>query len=160
MTSTHYVIIDGHLPRAVAELLDQRFDDLRVCRRRHQSLLECTIADQPALRALVTQVWDVGATLLLLADIAAPGRNGTAMTTTQAPSPVREDAIRTGRRSRGTAHPTTGCPGSGCSWSAPRRCPSQPADPGAGRRLGRAGVPAAVHPHPACPRGLPGPGRR
>ena len=31
MTSTYYVIIEGRLPGAVAELLDQRFDDVRVC---------------------------------------------------------------------------------------------------------------------------------
>ena len=70
MTSTYYVIIEGRLPGAVAELLDQRFDEVQVCRGRHQSLLACRLPDESALRALVTQLWDVGARLLVLVDVA------------------------------------------------------------------------------------------
>ncbi len=70
MTPTHYVIIESQLPDAVAELLDQRFDDVRVCRRRYQSMLHCRLPDEAALRALVTQLWDVGARVLLLVDVA------------------------------------------------------------------------------------------
>lgn len=69
MTCTHYLIIEGRLPGAVAELLDQRFDDVRVCPGRRQSLLECRVPDQSALRALLTQLWDVGARLLVLVDV-------------------------------------------------------------------------------------------
>ena len=32
MTFTNYVIIEGRLPGAVAELLAQRFDEVHVCR--------------------------------------------------------------------------------------------------------------------------------
>ena len=70
MTSTYYVIIEGRLTGAVAEVLDQRFDDVRVCRGRQQSLLECRLPDESALRALLTQLWDVGARLLVLLDVA------------------------------------------------------------------------------------------
>jgi hypothetical protein len=70
MMSTYYVIIRGQLPAAVAELLAQRFDEVRVCPGRNQCLLECRLPDESALRALVTQLWDVGARLLLLVDVA------------------------------------------------------------------------------------------
>ena len=54
----------------MAELLAHRFDEVQVCRGRHQSLLACRLPDESALRALVTQLWDVGARLLVLVDVA------------------------------------------------------------------------------------------
>ena len=70
--STHCVIIAGRLPGAVVERLTDRFDDVHVCRGRHQSLLECRLPDESALRALLIQLWDAGSRLVAVVDVAPP----------------------------------------------------------------------------------------
>ena len=72
MISTHCVIIAGRLPGAVVERLTERFDDVHVCRGRHQSVLECRLPDESALRGLLIQLWDVGARLLVVVRVAPP----------------------------------------------------------------------------------------
>jgi len=72
MISTHCVVIAGRLPGAVVERLTERFDGVHVCRGRHQSMLECRLPDESALRALLTQLWDVGARLLVVVHVAPP----------------------------------------------------------------------------------------
>lgn len=74
MDSTYRLVIAGRLPAAIQDVLAHRFPDVRIRPAGPRTVLECTVADQPALRSLVTQVWDVGATLLLLADISSDRR--------------------------------------------------------------------------------------
>lgn len=69
MAATYYLIIRGSLPAAVGDVLRRRFGDVHICSAAARTVIECSIADQPGLRALLTQVWDVGGEVLLLADV-------------------------------------------------------------------------------------------
>lgn len=76
---TYRVLVRGALPRALETALRQRFDTVRLGPAQDPGLvgctaIECTVRDQAALRALLTQLWDVGGEVALLADVtpAAP----------------------------------------------------------------------------------------
>jgi hypothetical protein len=71
MTSTYCLIIEGALPTSAHDALRRRFGDVRVQTAGSRSLIECSVTDQPGLRGLLAQVWDVGAVVLVLA--AVPG---------------------------------------------------------------------------------------
>jgi hypothetical protein len=55
------------MPTAVVASVRARFEDVRVSEAPGGLLIECSIPDQAALRALLTQVWDVGGELALVA---------------------------------------------------------------------------------------------
>ena len=74
MSSTYCLIIEGALPGSVDDLLSDRFEGLRIWTAADRAVIDCSIPDQPALRALLTQVWDLGARVLLLADVSGERR--------------------------------------------------------------------------------------
>jgi hypothetical protein len=55
------------MPSAVIEIVRDRFEDVRISAATAGTVIECSIPDQPALRALLTQVWDVGGAVVLVA---------------------------------------------------------------------------------------------
>jgi hypothetical protein len=55
------------MPSAVIGNVQDRFDDVRVRTSPGRLVIECSIPDQAALRALLTQVWDVGGVVVLVA---------------------------------------------------------------------------------------------
>jgi hypothetical protein len=67
--STYRLVVRGHLPSALARTVHDRFDDVRVVRGPAHTVLACTVSDQPMLRALLTQLWDVGAEVLVVAQV-------------------------------------------------------------------------------------------
>jgi hypothetical protein len=69
VTTTYRIVIAGSLPAAVSGALRSRFDGVRVYPVTVHTVIECSVADQSALRSLMTQLWDVGGTVLLLADL-------------------------------------------------------------------------------------------
>jgi hypothetical protein len=71
--STYCLVVRGPLPSALVGMVRDRFDDVRVCAAPAGLVIECSIADQAALRALLTQVWDVGGAVVLVAVVS--GRN-------------------------------------------------------------------------------------
>jgi hypothetical protein len=71
--STYCLVVSGPVPSAVIGTLRDRFEGVRVSRASDGVVIECSIPDQAALRALLTQVWDVGGTVLLVA--VTPGSN-------------------------------------------------------------------------------------
>jgi hypothetical protein len=64
--STYYLVVSGPVPSAVIGSVRERFDDVRVSAVPTGTVIECSIPDQAALRALLTQVWDVGCAVLLV----------------------------------------------------------------------------------------------
>jgi hypothetical protein len=69
VTTTYRIVLAGSLPAAVGDVLRSRFEGVQVYPVAVHTVIECSVADQSALRALMTQVWDVGGTVLLLADV-------------------------------------------------------------------------------------------
>lgn len=69
MTVTYRLVLAGSLPAGVDDMLRSRFEGVQVRSAAVHTVIECPVVDQPALRALVTQVWDVGGTVLLLAEV-------------------------------------------------------------------------------------------
>jgi len=69
MSSTYCLIVEGSLPGSADDLLTERFEGLRMWVAADRAVIDCPVPDQPALRALVTQVWDLGGRVLLLADV-------------------------------------------------------------------------------------------
>jgi hypothetical protein len=65
--ATYCLVLSGPMPSAVIATVRARFDDVRVSETPGGLLIECSIPDQAALRALLTQVWDVGGVLSLVA---------------------------------------------------------------------------------------------
>ena len=68
MSSTYCLIVEGSFPGS-ADWLADRFEGLRIWIAADRTVIDCPVPDQPALRALVTQVWDLGGRVLLLADV-------------------------------------------------------------------------------------------
>jgi hypothetical protein len=65
--STYSLVVSGPMPSAVIGMVQDRFEDVRVCTLPGRVVLQCSIPDQAALRALLTQVWDVGGVVVLVA---------------------------------------------------------------------------------------------
>jgi hypothetical protein len=63
---TSVVVVAGPLSAAVTRTILDRFEDVRFTVGGSDTLIECSLRDQAALRALLTQLWDVGAELLLV----------------------------------------------------------------------------------------------
>jgi hypothetical protein len=55
------------MPSAIAGIIRDRFEDVRISAATAGTVIECSIPDQAALRALLTQVWDVGGAVVLVA---------------------------------------------------------------------------------------------
>jgi hypothetical protein len=75
VTIIYRLVLDGSLPAGVTDLLRGRFEGVQVCSVAVHTVIECPVVDQSALRSLMTQLWDVGGTVLLLA--AVPRTEGT-----------------------------------------------------------------------------------
>jgi hypothetical protein len=71
--STYCLVVSGPMPSAVIGIVQDRFEDVRVCASPGRVVLQCSIPDQAALRALLTQVWDVGGAVVLVA-VTSDGR--------------------------------------------------------------------------------------
>ncbi|MBM7807908.1 hypothetical protein JOD57_003745 [Geodermatophilus bullaregiensis] len=71
MGSTYCLVLSGPLPSAVVGAVRDRFEDVRVCAAPAGVVIECSIPDQAALRALLTQVWDVGGAVVLVAVVSS-----------------------------------------------------------------------------------------
>jgi len=67
--STFFLVVAGPMSSAFARTVQERFDDVRVAAGRPHTMITCSISDQSALRALLTQVWDVGGEVLLVSQI-------------------------------------------------------------------------------------------
>jgi hypothetical protein len=67
--STYFVVVAGPMSAAFARTVEDRFECVRVAPGRSHTVVECSIRDQSALRALLTQVWDVGGEVLLVSQI-------------------------------------------------------------------------------------------
>jgi hypothetical protein len=65
--STQCVVVSGPMPSAVAGIVRDRFEDVRISTAPAGMVIECSIPDQAALRALLTELWDVGGAVLLVA---------------------------------------------------------------------------------------------
>ena len=61
------VVVSGPMPSAVVGIVRDRFEDVHVSAAPAGLVIECSIPDQAALRALLTQLWDVGGAVLLAA---------------------------------------------------------------------------------------------
>jgi hypothetical protein len=65
--STSCLVVTGPMPSAVIGVVRDRFEDVRVSAAPAGVVIECSLPDQAALRALLTQVWDVGSAVLVVA---------------------------------------------------------------------------------------------
>ena len=66
MRSTYLLVVAGPMPLVLSQTVQDRFDDVRVAAGGCHTVIECSISDQSALRALLTQLWDVGGEVLLV----------------------------------------------------------------------------------------------
>ena len=64
--STFELDLAGPVPRAVADMIRDRFGEVAVRRLSGHTVLEGRIADQAAIRALLDLVWDMGCEVRLL----------------------------------------------------------------------------------------------
>jgi hypothetical protein len=64
--STYCLVVSGPMPSAVIGSVRERFEDVRVSAAPAGTVIACSISDQAALRALLTQLWDVGCAVLLV----------------------------------------------------------------------------------------------
>jgi hypothetical protein len=69
--STYCLVVSGPMPSAAVASVRERFQDVRVSGSSARVVIECSVADQAALRGLLTQVWDVGSAVLLV--VVLPG---------------------------------------------------------------------------------------
>ncbi len=60
MRPTYCLVVSSPMPSAVVGDVRDRFEDVRVSAAPAGVVIECSVPDQAALRALLTQVWDVG----------------------------------------------------------------------------------------------------
>lgn len=69
MESKDFVVVAGPVSAALSRTVNDRFEHVRVTASRSHTVIECSLRDQSALRALVTQLWDAGAEILLVLHI-------------------------------------------------------------------------------------------
>jgi hypothetical protein len=60
------VRVAGPVPHTVRGMIQLRFADVLVRRDAHTTVLDGTVVDQPAIRALLGMIWDAGGSILLL----------------------------------------------------------------------------------------------
>jgi hypothetical protein len=73
----YHLALAGPLPAAVAGVIRARFGAVTISSAAGRTVLDGVLADQAAVRALLTLVWDVGAEVRLLRVGAAGGGAGT-----------------------------------------------------------------------------------
>ena len=66
MASTYCVVVSGRVPAGFPAAARHRFDDVCVHTTPARTVIECSVKDQAQLRALLTQLWDVGVEVLLI----------------------------------------------------------------------------------------------
>jgi hypothetical protein len=64
-----FVVVAGPISAALSRTVHDRFEHVRVTASRSHTVIECLLRDQSALRALLTQLWDAGAEVLLVSPI-------------------------------------------------------------------------------------------
>jgi len=67
--STDIVVVAGPMSAASSRTVQDRFEHVRVTLSPSHTVIEGPIRDQSALRALLTQLWDAGAEILLVSQI-------------------------------------------------------------------------------------------
>jgi hypothetical protein len=73
---TYRLEIHGPLPRVVREELHRRFGDVQVRSDGDRTVVSDLTADQAALRAVLSLLWDVGVEVRLLEATPLSGRDG------------------------------------------------------------------------------------
>jgi hypothetical protein len=68
--STYFLVVAGPMPSGFSRAVQDQFDDIEVASDRSRTVIQCSISDQSALRVLLTQLWDIGSEVLLVARIA------------------------------------------------------------------------------------------
>ena len=72
MTSTYRLVVAGPLSTAFRRTVQDRFEHVRVAADGSETVIECSVPDQSALRALLTQLWDAGGEVLLVSRLPDP----------------------------------------------------------------------------------------
>jgi len=67
--STYFLVVVGPLPSGFTRAVQDQFDDVQVAAGRSRTVIECSVSDQSALRALLTLLWDVRCEVLLVSRI-------------------------------------------------------------------------------------------
>ena len=60
VTTRYRLLVTGPVSRHVTETITQRFGEVSIRREPAGTVLELACADQPALRAVLTLLWDAG----------------------------------------------------------------------------------------------------
>ena len=76
MELTYRLEIRGPLPRVAQDQLRERFGEVRVQSDRDRTLVSGHTADQAALRAVLSLLWDVGVEVLVVEATPLSGQNG------------------------------------------------------------------------------------
>lgn len=71
MSSSYQVALAGPVPELAADLVRQRIGPVTVRSQRGWTILEGLLADQSAVRAMLTLLWDLGCDVRLLRVAAA-----------------------------------------------------------------------------------------
>ncbi|MFC4942510.1 hypothetical protein [Pseudonocardia sp. GCM10023141] len=69
MTARYRLTVAGPLPVSLAGVIRSRFGDVTIHAHPRGTELDLAVADQPALRALLTLLWDVGQDVLLVTSL-------------------------------------------------------------------------------------------
>jgi hypothetical protein len=64
MTSCFEVHVTGRLPRGLTEAINSRLGEISLCDTPDSTVLNGSVADQAALRALLGLIWDTGCSVL------------------------------------------------------------------------------------------------
>jgi hypothetical protein len=64
--SRYHLAVAGRVPTGVVDLIRARFGDVAIRAGPDRTVLDGAIADQAAVRALVTLLWDTGSEIRLL----------------------------------------------------------------------------------------------
>jgi hypothetical protein len=67
--STYFLIVAGQIPSGFSRAVQEQFEDVQIAAGRSRTVIECSVSDQSALRALLTLLWDVRCELLLVSRI-------------------------------------------------------------------------------------------
>jgi hypothetical protein len=76
MELTYRLEIGGPLPRVAQDQLRERFGDVRVQSYGDRTLVSGLCADQAALRAMLSLLWDVGVEVRVVEATPLSGRDG------------------------------------------------------------------------------------
>jgi len=68
------VHVTGRLPQGVTEAINTRLGKISTCQMPNSTVLNGSVADQAALRALLDLIWDTGGSVLLVDRFDRAGR--------------------------------------------------------------------------------------